>query len=109
MLTELRAQRLGDQTAIIISAKHGQSPQDPEALTRIDDGPIINGINEAWAKTHPRDPPLVASGTDDDAFMQWLSDRSRAGRGLRQGLPVDPHGDRQRRSPGRRGRCCTRA
>ena len=30
-------------TAIIISAKHGQSPLDPNQLTRIDDGPIIDG------------------------------------------------------------------
>ena len=76
IVTELRAQKLGDETAIIISAKHGQSPQNPEALTRIDDGPIVNAINEGWAKTHPKDPPLLAYGTDDDAFMQWLSNRS---------------------------------
>ena len=76
MLTELRSQGIGDQTAIIISAKHGQSPQNPEALTRIDDGPIVNAINEGWANTHPKDPPLLAYGTDDDAFLQWLSNRS---------------------------------
>jgi len=76
MVDELHREGLSDQTAIIISAKHGQSPQQPKALTRIDDTPIINGINEGWAKTHPTDPPLLAYGTDDDAFMQWLSNPS---------------------------------
>jgi hypothetical protein len=37
---------------------------------------ISHVINEAWAKTHPKDPPLLAYGTDDDAFMQWLSNTS---------------------------------
>ena len=78
IVDELHAQKLSDDTAIIISAKHGQSPQNPESLTRIDDTPIVNGINEGWAKTHPKDPPLLASGTDDDAFMQWLSNTSEA-------------------------------
>jgi cation transport regulator ChaC len=76
MVDELHSQDLSNETAIIISAKHGQSPQNPESLTRIDDTPITNGINEGWAKTHPKDPPLLASGTDDDAFMQWLSNAS---------------------------------
>ena len=43
MDAELRAQHIADSTAIIVSAKHGQSPQDPNALTRIDDGPIVDG------------------------------------------------------------------
>jgi arylsulfatase A-like enzyme len=76
IVDELHSQDQSNETAIIISAKHGQSPQNPESLTRIDDTPIINAINEGWAKTHPKDPPLPASGTDDDAFMQWLSSTS---------------------------------
>ncbi len=75
---EINAQGLADSTAIIISAKHGQSPQDPNQLTRIDDGPIMDGANAAWAATHPGAPPLVAAGTDDDAIMWWLSDTSPA-------------------------------
>src|SRR6202012_3438086 len=78
MVNELRSQGLGDETAIIVSAKHGQSPQDPNDLTRIDDGPIIDQINAGWAATHPGAPALVASATDDDAVMMWLSDRSPA-------------------------------
>jgi hypothetical protein len=75
---EIQAQGLARSTAIVVSAKHGQSPQDPNRLTRIDDGPIINGVNEAWAKLHPGAAPLVVAGTDDDAIMWYLSDQSEA-------------------------------
>jgi hypothetical protein len=76
MDSEIHAQGLADSTAIIVSAKHGQSPQDPNQLTRIDDGPIMDGVNAAWAAAHPGAPPLIAAGTDDDAIMWWLSDQS---------------------------------
>jgi arylsulfatase A-like enzyme len=84
MIAELQARGLARSTAIILSAKHGQSPIDPSALTRIDDGPIIAGINAAWAKTHPgatliaADPGDNAAGSRDDAFPLWLTDRSPA-------------------------------
>jgi hypothetical protein len=84
MVHELRAQGLTRSTAIIISAKHGQSPIDPNALTRINDGPIISAINAAWAQTHPgatliaADPGDNAAGSRDDAFPLWLNDRSPA-------------------------------
>jgi hypothetical protein len=32
---------------VIHSAKHGQSPQNPAALTRIPDGPMIDALNAA--------------------------------------------------------------
>ena len=84
MAGELRERGLLRSTAIIISAKHGQSPIDPTQLTRIDDGPIISAINSAWAKTHPgatliaADPGDNAAGSRDDAFPLWLNDRSDA-------------------------------
>jgi arylsulfatase A-like enzyme len=78
MVDRLRANGLLDSTALIVSAKHGQSPQDPYDLTRIDDGPIIDGINAAWAAAHPGAPKLIVSTTNDDAMMMWLSDRSQA-------------------------------
>jgi hypothetical protein len=53
MVAEIRAQGLAPSTAIIISAKHGQSPTDPNDLARVDDGPIIDGINAAWKAAHP--------------------------------------------------------
>ena len=77
MDAELRAQHIADSTAIIVSAKHGQSPQDPNALTRIDDGPIVNAINSAWAAQHPGAGDLIVGGTNDDAFQAYLSDRSQ--------------------------------
>ena len=73
---ELRARHLWDSTAIILTAKHGQSPQNPDDLTRIDDGPIIAAINAAWTQAHPGAAALVAANTDDDAMMLWLSNRS---------------------------------
>jgi hypothetical protein len=76
MDTEIHAQGLAASTAIVLSAKHGQSPQNPNQLTRIDDSTIIDGVNAAWAATHPGAAPLVVAGTDDDAIMWWLSDQS---------------------------------
>jgi hypothetical protein len=65
-----------DSTAIVLTAKHGQSPQDSSQLQRIDDGPIISGVNSAWAATHPSNPTLVVQEADDDGLLWWLSDRS---------------------------------
>ena len=75
---ELQNQGLESSTAIIITAKHGQSPQDPNQLTRIKDGPIISAINAAWTKAHPGAPNLIVAGTDDDLWQSYLSDRSQA-------------------------------
>ena len=77
MASELQAQGLADSTAIIVSAKHGQSPTDPNDLARVDDGPIIDGINAAWTAAHPGAGALVVFATDDDGMLLWLSDRSR--------------------------------
>jgi hypothetical protein len=65
-------------TAIILTAKHGQSPQNNAQLQRIDDGPIISGVNAAWAAQHPSNPTLVVQEADDDGLLWWLSDRSQA-------------------------------
>ncbi len=73
---ELRKQRLDRSTAVILSAKHGQSPIDPAALTRIDDAPLLAGLNSAWRAAHPGAPDLVAQSTDDDAMLLWFTDRS---------------------------------
>jgi len=67
-----------NDTVIIVSAKHGQSPQDPNALTRIDDGPILDGLDTAWEAAHPGAGPLVAFAIDDDGMLIWLTDRSSA-------------------------------
>jgi arylsulfatase A-like enzyme len=78
MVNELKAQGLTDSTAIILSAKHGQSPLDPNQLVRVPDGPIMDAVNAAWKASYPkRVQPLIMGGTDDDAIMWWLNDRSQ--------------------------------
>ncbi len=74
---EIQAQGLADSTAIVVSAKHGQSPQDPSSLTRIKDGPIIEAINAAWEAAHPGAGALIVAGVDDDAWQSYLSDTSQ--------------------------------
>jgi hypothetical protein len=61
MVEAIENRRLQSSTVIILSAKHGQSPQTPSALTRIPDGPIIDALNAAWAAGHPGSGDLVAS------------------------------------------------
>jgi hypothetical protein len=77
MVQAIRARGIANSTAIIISAKHGQSPTDPNALARVPDSPIISAINAAWAQTHPSNPNLVIFSTDDDGMLLWTSDRSQ--------------------------------
>ncbi len=74
---EIQAQGLADSTAIIVSAKHGQSPQDPNSLVKIKDGPIIEAINSSWEALHPGSGALIVAGTDDDAWQSYLSDTSQ--------------------------------
>ena len=74
---EIQRQGIADDTAIIITAKHGQSPLDPNQLTRIKDGPIIDAINAAWTAAHPGAGNLIVAGTDDDLWQSYLSDRSQ--------------------------------
>ena len=50
---------IADTTTFIVSAKHGQAPMQPQTLTRIDDGAILDDINAEWAKAHPDTPELI--------------------------------------------------
>ncbi|MGH3717975.1 MAG: alkaline phosphatase family protein [Pseudonocardiaceae bacterium] len=77
-VSEIHAQGLDRNTTIILSAKHGQSPTAPAALTRIPDGPLLAGLNAAWRNAHPGAGDLVAHSSDDDAMLLWLTDRSPA-------------------------------
>jgi hypothetical protein len=78
LLAELAKQHLAGSTTVILSAKHGQSPTDPAALNRIDDGPLLDGLNAAWKKAHPSyQGDLVAHAVDDDGMLIWLSDHSQ--------------------------------
>jgi arylsulfatase A-like enzyme len=76
MVDEIHRQGLTGSTAIIVTAKHGQSPQNPNLLRRIDDGPIITAINNAWSKQTGctlNCTPLIVAGTDDDLWQSYLS------------------------------------
>jgi hypothetical protein len=77
MQDAIRERDLQDSTVIVLSAKHGQSPQTPSALKRIDDGEIINALDAAWHAKYPtKVDPLVAFAIDDDGMLMWLNDRS---------------------------------
>jgi len=78
LTAEIGKRHLSDSTTVILSAKHGQSPTDPASLTRVDDGPLLDGLNAAWKKLHPGAADLVTHAVDDDAMLLWLSDRSAA-------------------------------
>ncbi len=70
MVLELQHQGLYDNTVIIVSAKHGQSPINP-AQRRIVDSKVIsnlvNGVQDG----------LVAQITKDDIALLWLTDPSK--------------------------------
>ncbi|MGZ4390520.1 MAG: alkaline phosphatase family protein [Gaiellaceae bacterium] len=78
MVDTIHRDGLESSTAIIVTAKHGQSPQDPLLLKRIKDGPIIDAINAAWT-TQTGDPNnLIVAGTDDDLWQSYLSVKTQA-------------------------------
>jgi Type I phosphodiesterase / nucleotide pyrophosphatase len=72
------AAHLQQNTVIVLSAKHGQSPQNPAALTRIDDGKILAALDAAWNAYAHVTTGLVAFAVDDDEMLIWLKDRSSA-------------------------------
>jgi hypothetical protein len=78
IIAQLDKEGLASSTAIVLTSKQGQAPTNPDDLIRIDDGPIIAGVDAAWAKLHPHAAPLVATASDDDGILWWLSNRSQA-------------------------------
>jgi hypothetical protein len=78
MVSTIQKDGLAGSTTIIVTAKHGQSPLDPNQLRTVKDGPIISAINAAWAETHPTNTTLIVAGTDDDLWQSYLSDNSQA-------------------------------
>lgn len=79
LVDAVQDRHLERSTAIILSAKHGQSPDKPSALTRIPDGPIIDALNAAWHAAHPAGTdPLVAFSINDDGVLMWLNNRTQA-------------------------------
>jgi hypothetical protein len=78
MVDTIQHDGMASSTAIIITAKHGQSPQDPLALKRIPDGPIIDAINAAWSAQTGDQNKLIVAGTDDDLWQSYLSVKTQA-------------------------------
>jgi hypothetical protein len=79
MVNEIHAKRLAGSTAIIVTAKHGQSPQDPNQLKRIKDGPIIDAINKAYHdQVDSSVSTLIVQGVDDDLWQSYLSVKTQA-------------------------------
>lgn len=78
MVSELSKQGLLDSTLIIVSAKHGQSPIDPNRVLRI---PADNASDEPPSQilsplgVGPGLP--VAQADEDDISMLWLTDQSQ--------------------------------
>ena len=70
MLGELEAKGLDNETLVIISAKHGQSPMDPK-LKMIVDKKMIPGLLDGVAKD------LGAQVTQDSVSLIWLADQSK--------------------------------
>jgi hypothetical protein len=77
MVAQIKAQGLASSTAIVITAKQGQSPTNPNDFKRINDATIVAGVDAAWAKAHPHAAPLVVYTSDDDVMLWWLSNRSQ--------------------------------
>ncbi|MDD5274625.1 MAG: alkaline phosphatase family protein [Methylovulum sp.] len=63
-------------TVVIVSAKHGQSPENRAQLTVINDGDMLAALDDAWNATHLGADGLVAHSLDDDGVLIWLKDRS---------------------------------
>jgi hypothetical protein len=70
MLDALRNASLFSSTAVILSAKHGQSPIDPSLHQIVDKHIIPNLVNSVQAG-------LLAQATEDDVALIWLNDQSK--------------------------------
>jgi arylsulfatase A-like enzyme len=77
MTTELKKQGLLDSTLIIVSAKHGQSPIDPNRFFPIPGhSPLNNGTSPSalLGSTYLPDSEINQIGpTEDDVSLLWLS------------------------------------
>lgn len=70
IVAELRTHRLYDNTLILLTAKHGQSPIDLRRRRVIDRNIIRNAVNGVQ-------PGLLAHGSLDSVGLLWLKDASK--------------------------------
>jgi len=77
MVERLKDRGLWETTAIVITAKHGQSPIDPQRLLRIPhDDPSKEAPSDALGGLPG---PNVAQALEDDISLLWLTNHSAAG------------------------------
>jgi len=78
MVTELKTRGLYDSTAIIVTAKHGQSPVDPKLFFPIPGHPPLNNGTPPSGLLGPAflsDSQINQIGpTEDDISLLWLKD-----------------------------------
>jgi len=84
MVAALRSHHLLDSTAIIITAKHGQSPIDPNRFFPIpgksgNNGTPPSGIIGALLPAVYSDPNNGLGLAEDDISQIWLADSTKAG------------------------------
>ncbi len=78
MVSELKKQGLFDSTLIIVSAKHGQSPIDPNRVLRIPgDVPTDEPPSQILSPAGVGPDLPVAQADEDDISMLWLTDQSQ--------------------------------
>ncbi len=78
MVTELTKQGLLDSTLIIVSAKHGQSPIDPNRVLRIPaDNPSDEPPSQILSPGGVGPGLPVAQADEDDVSLIWLTDQSQ--------------------------------
>ncbi len=86
MVSELNKKHLLDTTLIIVTAKHGQSPIDPNRLLRIHgDVPTDKSPSAILGPTFLPDSTLNQIGpTEDDVSLLWLKDSSQTAAAVSQ-------------------------
>jgi hypothetical protein len=95
MVAAINASGLQGSTVVVLSAKHGQSPQDGSKLTRIKDSTVIGQLNAAWKAAHPGAADLVVFSINDDGMLIWLdpTQRSQAAADWAKSFLLAYHGD----------------
>jgi arylsulfatase A-like enzyme len=79
MVAALKSQGLYETTAIIITAKHGQSPIDPHRILRIPaDNPAMQPPSAILSPKGVGPGVPVVQADEDDISLLWLSDNSPA-------------------------------
>jgi len=76
MLAEIDRQGLADDTMIIVTAKHANSPVDHSTTRWVDPGQFKTLINAYGQSIN--EPDLYAQATADTMALIWLTDRSQA-------------------------------